>query len=229
MNKLYLSAALVAALSLGASGAALAAPKAAASAPAGGTVVAGLGWANIEAAEAGTTAFKTAEAQRPVTYKAQYAQAEARSQALRAQLKPLVDKYNADAAAAGGANSAALQQQAQAIQQIQQNGQAELQRIMQPVAYSQAYVAEQIEGKLQQAVDTAMAARGVTILLKPDALLQARSASYNLTPDITAQLNTLVPTAQLVPPAGWEPRELREARAQQAGQAPAASSGSGGR
>ncbi|MBM3596227.1 MAG: OmpH family outer membrane protein, partial [Alphaproteobacteria bacterium] len=35
----------------------------------------------------------------------------------------------------------------------------------------------------------------------------------------------LLPAAQLVPPQGWEPREIREARAQQvaaAGQQPAA-------
>lgn len=216
MNKYMLSAALGAALALGAGNTAFAQQRAAA--PATGAVVNGIGWANIEAAEAGTNAFKTAEAQRPVTYKAQYDQAEARSQALNAQIKPLVDKFNADRAAPT-ANQAALQQQAQAIQQIQQSGQQELQRILQPVAYSQAYVAEQIEGKLQQAVDAAMTKRGITLLLKPDALLQVSGQSYNLTPEVTAQLNALLPSAQLVPPAGWEPREVREAKAQQAAQA----------
>lgn len=214
MNKHMISAAVAAALALGGTTAATAQQRAAAPA---GPVVAGIAWANIDAAQASTTAFKTAEAQRPVTYKAQIDQAEARSKALSDQLKPLIDKFNADRAAANP-NQAALQQQAQAIQQIQQNGQAELQRILQPVAYSQAYVAEQLDGKLQQAVDAAMAKRGITILLKPESLLQVSGASYNLTGEITAQLNTLLPTAQLVPPAGWEPREVREARAQQAAQ-----------
>ncbi|MBC2664865.1 OmpH family outer membrane protein [Novosphingobium flavum] len=218
MTKSLVSAALGAALVLGMATPALAQQRPAAAAAATGTVVNGIAWANIEAAEAGTNAFKTAESQRPVTYKAQYDQAEARSQALNAQIKPLVDKFNADRAAAAP-NQASLQQQAQAIQQIQQGGQAELQRILQPVAYSQAYVAEQIEGKLQQAVDAAMTKRGVTLLLKPESLLQVSGQAYNLTPEVTAQLNTLIPTAQLVPPAGWEPREVREAKAQQAAQA----------
>lgn len=214
MNKYLISAALGAVLALGGASAASAQQRAAASSA---PVVAGIGWANIEAAEAATTAFKTAESQRPVTYKAQIDQAEARSQALNAQLKPLVDKFNADRAAANP-NQASLQQQAQAIQQLQQAGQQELQRILQPVAYSQAYVGEQIEGKLQAAVDAAMARRGVSLLLKPDALLQVSGQAYNVTPEITAQLNALLPSAQLVPPAGWEPREVREARAQQAAQ-----------
>jgi len=220
MSKYLISAAVAAVMAAGVSNVALAqrAPAAAAPVAATSTVVAGIAFANIEAAEAQTAAFKTAEAQRPVTYKQYYDQAEARSQALTAQLKPLIDKFNADRVAPN-ANQAALQQQAQAIQQIQQSGQAELQRIMQPVAYSQAYVAEQLEGKLQQAVDTAMARRGVTILLKPDALLQVSGQTYNLTGEITNQLNTLLPTAQITPPAGWEPREVREARAQQAAQA----------
>lgn len=214
MNKYLISGAVAAALALGVSAPSFAQKGAPSAAP----VVAGIGWANIEAAETATAAFKTAEAQRPVTYKQYYDQAEARSQALSAQLKPLVDKYNADAAVPTP-NAASLQQQGQAIQQIQQNGRAELQRILQPVAYSQAYVAEQIEGKLQQAVDAAMAKRGITLLLKPESLLQVSGQAYNLTPEITAQLNTLLPSAQLTPPAGWEPREVREAKAQQAAQA----------
>ena len=83
MNKYLISAALGAVLALGGASAASAQQRAAASSA---PVVAGIGWANIEAAEAATTAFKTAESQRPVTYKAQIDQAEARSQALNAQV-----------------------------------------------------------------------------------------------------------------------------------------------
>lgn len=211
MKKLLVSAAVATAIL---SGTPALAQKGAA--PAAGTIN-GIGYANIDAAERLSNAFKTAESQRPVTYKAQIDAAQTRQGQLQAQLKPLVDKFNADRAAATP-NQAALQQQAQTIQQIQQNGQAELQRILQPVAYSQAYVSEQIEGKLQQAVDTAMRKRGMTLLLKPDALLQATGTGYNLTQDIVNELNVLIPSAQLVPPAGWEPREIREAKAQQAAQ-----------
>ena len=34
--------------------------------------------------------------------------------------------------------------------------------------------------------------------------------AYNLNQAIIAELNTLLPSAQLVPPAGWQPREVRE-------------------
>jgi hypothetical protein len=56
-------------------------------------------------------------------------------------------------------------------------------------------------------------------------VLAVNNNAYNLNQDILNELNTLLPSAQLVPPTGWEPRELREARAQQAaaaGQQPAA-------
>jgi hypothetical protein len=44
------------------------------------------------------------------------------------------------------------------------------------------------------------------------------NGGYNLNQDIVNELNTLIPSATLVPPQGWEPREVREARAQQAAQ-----------
>lgn len=213
MTKNLFKAAAAAALLVGVAHPALA-QKAAPAAP----TVAGIAWANIEAAEAGSAANKAAQTQRQTYYKAQIDQAQARDAQYQAQLKPLVDKFNADRAAASP-NQASLQQQAAAIQQIDQTRQAELQRILQPYAYSEAYVAEQIEGKLQQAVDGAMAKRGVTLLLKPEALHQVVGAGYNLTPEIITELNTLIPSAQIVPPAGWEPAQIRAARAQQAGQA----------
>ena len=43
--------------------------------------------------------------------------------------------------------AASLQQQAQSIQNIQQNGQAELQKLLEPVAMSEAYVSEQVSDK----------------------------------------------------------------------------------
>jgi predicted outer membrane protein len=225
MNKYVISGAIALAMTLGVSAPSFA--QKAAAAPAAAPAVNGVAWANIEAAEAASVAFKTAETQRPVTYKQYYDQAEARSNALSAQLKPLVDKFNVDRAAANP-NQASLQQPT-TIQQLQQNGQQELQRIMLPVAYSQAYVAEQIEAKLPQAVNAAMAKRGVSLLFKPDAFHQVNGPAYNLTADITAQIDALVPSAQITPPAGWEPREVREAKAQQAGQAaPAAAPAAGG-
>jgi Skp family chaperone for outer membrane proteins len=189
-----------------------------------GTLIQGLAIANLDAVVVNSNAFKTAEQQRGVTYKPQIDRAEARRNQLEAQLKPLVDKFEKDRTAANP-NQQALGQQAAQIQQIQQQGQQELQAIVAPVAMSRAYVTEQIQEKLDEAIKNAMAKKKISLLIGPDAVLAVNNNAYNLNQDILNELNTLLPSAQLVPPQGWEPREIREARAQQAaaaGQQPAA-------
>jgi Skp family chaperone for outer membrane proteins len=181
-----------------------------------GPVVPGLAVADLEGAIASTNAFKTGQQQRQVTYKPQIDQANARGTAIQAQLNPLIDKFNKDRQA--NVPAATLQQEAAQIDQIQKAGQQEIQRIVQPAAYSEAYVQEQIEEKLDQAVKNAMAAKKISLLLSPQVVLAMNNNAYNLTSDVISQLNTLIPSAQLVPPAGWEPRQIREARAQQAAQ-----------
>jgi len=184
---------------------------------ASGPVVPGLAVANLDAVIANSNAFRTAQQQRPVTYKAQFDQAEARRKQIEAQLSPLVDKFNKDRQAPTP-NQQSLAQQAQTIQQIQESGQQELQKILQPAALSEAYVNEQIEDKLDQAVKNAMGKKKVSLLLSPQAVLAVNAQAYNLNQDILNELNTLIPAAQLVPPQGWEPRQVREARAAQAAQ-----------
>jgi Skp family chaperone for outer membrane proteins len=189
-----------------------------------GTLIQGLAIANLDAVIVNSNAFKTAEQQRTVTYKPQIDRAEARRSQLEAQLKPLAEKFEKDRAVANP-NQQALAQQAATIQQIQQQGQQELQTIIAPVAMSRAYVTEQVQDKLDQAIKNAMAKKKISLLIGPDAVLAVNNNAYNLNQDILNELNTLLPSAQLVPPSGWEPRELREARAQQAaaaGQQPAA-------
>lgn len=181
---------------------------------AAGPVVPGLGVANLDAIRVNSNAYKTAQQQRQTTYKAQIDQANSRAQQIQAQLKPLADKFEADRRAANP-NQAALQQQLAQIQQIQQAGQEEVNRILAPVAMSEAYVDEQIADKLGQAVQNALNKRKISILLRPDVLIHADNA-YNLNQPILDELNALLPSAQIVPPQGWEPREVREARAAQA-------------
>ncbi len=187
----------------------------------GGTVVQGLAVASFDAVIANSNAYKSAEQQRQTTYKAQYDQAKSRSEALNAQLKPLVDKFNAERQASKP-NQATLQQQAQQIQQIQENGQREIQQILAPVAMSQAYVNEQIEDKLDAAVKAAMNKKKVSLLLSPEAILAVNGSAYNLNQEILSELNAALPSAQIVPPSGWEPRQIREARAQQSAAQPQA-------
>ncbi|MCJ1959588.1 OmpH family outer membrane protein [Novosphingobium mangrovi (ex Hu et al. 2023)] len=191
-----------------------------------GTVVPGIGVADLEGIVFSSAANQTAREQRQTTYKAQIDQANSRRAAIQAQLQPLIQKYQADSRAANP-NEAALQQQAQQIQQIQQQGQQELQQILAPVSLSEAYVNEQIEDKLNDAVKAAMTKKKVTILLNPQSIQAITDGAYSLNQDILAELNAAIPTAQIVPPEGWEPRQVREARArqQQAGQAQAPAAG----
>ena len=177
-------------------------------------VAPGLGVANLDAVVANSSAYKTAQTQRTVTYKAQFDAAEARRKAIAAQLQPMADKFNRDRAAPN-ADQNALRQQAGIIQQLQQSGQQELQGILQPVALSEAYVQEQINDKLVTAVQNAMAKRKISLLINPSAIISANNA-YNLNQSVLDELNVLLPSAQIVPPAGWEPREAREQRAAEA-------------
>ena len=191
-------------------------------APAAAQAVKGIAVANPTAIVALSNAFKVAEAQRPVTYKAQIDQANARKTQIEAQLRPLATKLRADAQAPNAAaNQAALQQQYGQIQQIEQSGQNEINQILQPVALSRAYVVEQIGDKLEQATKNAMTKQKIEILLDSGSVINAGEA-YNLNQAILNEVNLLLPNAQLVPPAGWLPRAQRDQQAQQQGAAPAA-------
>lgn len=207
-------------------GAALAAASLAApimTAPAAAQSTANVGVVNLQAVIANSSAVQAANTQRQTTYATQLQQAETRRQALQAQLQPLVTAFNT-ARQQPNADQAALQRQAAQIQQLQQSGQAELQRILEPVALSQAYVEEQIEDKLQGAIEAAAKARGVTLVLTPDTVVYA-AETLNMNQAVLQQLNSALPSVNVQPPAGWMPREMRaqqQAAAQAQAQQPAA-------
>lgn len=174
--------------------------------------VAGVAIANPSAVVGASAAYQTAQQQRPVTYKPQIDQANARKAQIEAQLKPLITKLEADSKAANP-NRAALQQQYEQIQQIEQAGQAEIQKILEPLNLSQQYVLEQIGDKLDAATQAAMDKKKITLVLDSQSIIKAGQA-YNLNQDILNELNAAIPSAQLVPPAGWMPRAQREQQAQ---------------
>ena len=184
----------------------------------------GIGVVNIQAVVASSNAYRTAQQQRQTTYQAQIEQANTRRTAIQQQLEPLFTQLQT-ASQQANANQQQLQQQAAQIQQIEQAGQRELQQILGPVALSQAYVEEQIQAQLPAAIENAAKARSVTLVLTPDTVLYA-DAAYNMNQAVLDQLNTLLPSAQIVPPEGWVPPQLREEQAAQAqaaqAQAPAA-------
>ncbi|MDT0507571.1 OmpH family outer membrane protein [Novosphingobium sp. MMS21-SN21R] len=186
----------------------------AASAQSTGTVVSGIAIANPPAVVAASEAYKISQQQRPVTYKPQIDQANARKTQIEGQLRPLITKLEADSKAASP-NRAALQQQYEQIQQIQQAGEAEIQKILEPLNLSQQYVLEQIGDKLDAATQAAMDKKKITVVLDSQSIIKA-GQTYNLNQDILTELNKLIPSAQLVPPAGWLPRAQREQQAQAA-------------
>jgi Skp family chaperone for outer membrane proteins len=180
----------------------------------------GIAVVNVPAVVANSNAFRTAQQQRPTTYKAQIDQANARREAIAAQLQPLYTQFQT-AQQAENPNQQTLQQTAAQIQQIEAAGQRELQQILEPIQLSQAYVEEQINDQLGTAIQNAAQKQGKTMVISPDSILYADNA-YNMNQAVLDELNTLIPAAQLTPPAGWLPREMREqqqAQQQAAGQA----------
>ncbi len=170
--------------------------------------------ANPEGAVANSKAWSAARAQIETTYKAQLDQANARREAVGRELQPLVTAFNT-ARAAPNANQTALQTQAQAIQTREQAAQAELSRLTAPAQRAQAYAIEQISGRLSDAVQAVVRARNVTMLVRPDAVLFANPTA-DVTAAITTELDRLVPSVGITPPANWQPGQ------QQQGAAPAA-------
>ncbi|AYJ85619.1 OmpH family outer membrane protein [Sphingomonas paeninsulae] len=162
-----------------------------------------VGVADVQGAIQKTNAFTTAMTQMKTTYAAPIAAFDARSKALQASLQPEIVAFQA-AQKAPNANQATLQTQYAAIQQKQQAAQAELQRLSAPIARAQAYVEEQIGAKLDAAIKTAMTAKGITLVVAPQAAI-SYVPSVDLTDAIVAELNKSVPTASITPPTGWAP------------------------
>ncbi|AKM06820.1 OmpH family outer membrane protein [Pelagerythrobacter marensis] len=182
-------------------------------APAAAQDARGVGVVSLPAVIANSNAYRTAEQQRQTTYQAQISQAETRRQQIEAQLTPLIQQFNT-ARQAASPDQQALQQQATQIQQIEQAGQRELQAILAPVSLSRAYVTEQIEDRLDEAVQAAATKRNVTLILDATSgQVIFAGAQHNLTQDVLTELNTLVPSVQVTPPQGWVPREIREQQA----------------
>lgn len=187
-------------------------------APAAAQSVNGVGVVSLPAVIRNSSAFATAEQQRQVTYKAQIDAAEARRLQIATQLEPLYNQINT-ARQQPNPDQAALQQTVRQIQQIEQAGQREIQQMLAPLAGSQAYVQEQIEDQLSAAVQSAATRKNITLILEQSSgAVVFATAPYNITQDVLTELNALLPAAQLVPPEGWLPRELREQQAAAAAQ-----------
>lgn len=197
-------------------------------APASAQSKLGIAVVSIEQAVGTSAAATTARSQMQVTYKATIDSLNTRKTALETELKTKGEALQAAAKAAAGKPTPALQAQYEAFQKRQQEAQTELQRLSQPLGLANAYVEEQIGAKLGDALKNAMKKANVDLVLAPDA-----TVSYAPTVDITAmvvtELNALVPSVGIVPPAGWQPGQQQAAPAAAAATAPAASAQPTGR
>ena len=163
----------------------------------------GIAVANVEQAVYESNAYATARTQMQTTYKATIDQLNARETAIRTELQPLATKLQNDAKAPNP-NQQALQQQYNTLQQRQTSAQQELAKIGQPVARARAYVEEQIVGKLDDALRAAMTRKNVSLVVRPEAALSYQPAA-DITADVTTELNRLVPSVSITPPANWQP------------------------
>ncbi|MGB5483623.1 OmpH family outer membrane protein [Parasphingorhabdus sp.] len=163
----------------------------------------GIAMANYEAAVARSQAFTVAMTQMQTTYKSDIDAVNARAAALQVEIKPLVDAYNA-AVQQPGATQQSVQPQAQALQAKQQSGQQEIARLRQRISIATSYVEEQIAMKLEAAIKATMKAKNVDMVLSPQAII-AREPYVDITDAIILELNKLIPSASITPPAGWQP------------------------
>ncbi|SCW67575.1 periplasmic chaperone for outer membrane proteins Skp [Sphingobium faniae] len=175
----------------------------------------GIAVADIQRAVATSNAYTTARTQIQTTYKAQIDSFTARKNAIDADLRAKSTALDAAIKAAGGKPTPAIQTQYEAAQKAQQDGQAELQRLGEPIALANAYVEEQITAKLSDALKAAMTKSKVDLVLGPDATVSYQPG-VDITQAVVTELNALVPSVSITPPAGWRPG------GQQQGQAPAA-------
>ena len=189
-------------------------PAAAAPAPAAarGTVVPGIGVADLQAVVFSSNAYRTGMQNRQAQYKGVIDGAQARARQIDAQLNGLINQFTADRAAKKP--DAVLQAEVARIQQVKADGENEIKRMLAPVDLSEAYIVEQITDRLPQAVQNVLNKRGITLLLSPNSVYFANPA-YDISAAIVQELNVMLPSVQYVPPAGWVPREVREQQAAQ--------------
>jgi Skp family chaperone for outer membrane proteins len=164
----------------------------------------GIAVANVDQAVATSNAYSTARTQMQTTYKASIDQFNARKAAIDADLQSKRSALEAGLKAAGGKPTPALQAQYEAAQKAAEAGNAELQRLGQPLAIAQAYVEEQIAAKLNEALKNTMNQAKVDLLLKPEAAVSYQP-TVDVTPVLKQQLDSLVPSVSITPPAGWRP------------------------
>lgn len=180
-------------------------------APASAQVAAGQGVAVVDFEKAinDTAAFKAATTQVQTQYKAQIDAFNARSQAINTELAPAQTEIQT-LQQNPATPKATLDAKVNAYRTRAQAAQAELARLAQPFGRPTAFAREQVAEKVEAALRAAMAAKRVNLVINPEAVILATPGG-DITPDLTAQLNTTVKTVSITPPANWQPGQRQAA------------------
>lgn len=142
-------------------------------------------------------ACKTASA----TLRSQATALQAREKALGDPLQTEAKSIQAAIDALGSkAPDAALQARIKAFQTKQQNGAAELQKRQTDLQRTQAFIQQQIAAKLGPVYEQVMVKRGANVLMEMGSTLASRSV-IDVTADVTAGLNAVLPSISTTPPA----------------------------
>jgi Skp family chaperone for outer membrane proteins len=80
----------------------------------------------------------------------------------------------------------------------------EINQLQAPAVRAQIYAIEMISAKYAAAQQQVITAKKIGVILAPDAFLWAPPA-VDITNDLTAALDTLVPSVGTTPPANWQP------------------------
>lgn len=171
----------------------------------------GVAVVNLEAAVVQSAAFKSAATQIQAAYKTQIAAFQARQTALSNELAPQRTEIEG-LQRTPTTPKATLDAKINAYQAKAQVAQTELQRLTLPFARPEAYVKEQIGDKVEAALKAAMTAKKVNLVINPEAVIAVQGGA-DLTPDVITQLNALVPSVSITPPANWQPGQQRPAAA----------------
>ena len=161
----------------------------------------GIGVTDPAIAIATSAALGAAYQQISTTYAAQRTQLEQ----LQQQRDTLVRQFDTNN---DGQMSEAEQQAAQtnttAVQQLQTLDQT-IQQTQAPIQLARVYAIEQIAMQYGTAVQQVVTAGNISVILTPASVVYA-SDPVDVTDEIVAKLNTLVPTVSTSVPAGWQPQ-----------------------
>lgn len=155
-------------------------------------------------------AFSTSRQQISTTFKTALDQINARRTAAEQELQPLV--LSLDANKDGTVSEAEVQAAQTAknpnvakIATARQNAARDIATLERPIALAEAYSAELILQQYEGAQNRVVQAKKIGVILAPNSFIYA-PANSDVTDAVTAELDKVLPTAPITPPANWQPQ-----------------------